>query len=183
MLTQTLVKVTRLLQESGIPYMVIGGYAVLYHGEARFTEDIDITLGVDIDKLNNILDALGDSFHSRTENTADFVRKTNVLPLIDSSTSVPVDLIFSFIDFERNAIKRAVNTDVNKNSVKIISAEDLIIYKIFAARKRDLEDAASIFNRKADFLNIAHIDEKIKELSLITDNPDLIKSWKEIQTL
>lgn len=35
--------------------MVIGGQAVLVHGEPRLTEDIDITLGVDIARVNDII--------------------------------------------------------------------------------------------------------------------------------
>ena len=34
------------LEARGLPYMVIGGQAVLVHGEPRLTRDIDITLGV-----------------------------------------------------------------------------------------------------------------------------------------
>ena len=32
----------RLLEEFGIEYMIVGGYAVAYHGYPRFTKDIDL---------------------------------------------------------------------------------------------------------------------------------------------
>lgn len=32
----------RLLEERGIEYMIVGGYAVAYHGYPRFTKDIDL---------------------------------------------------------------------------------------------------------------------------------------------
>ena len=32
------------IERAGIPYMVIGGQAVLLYGEPRLTQDIDITL-------------------------------------------------------------------------------------------------------------------------------------------
>jgi hypothetical protein len=35
------------LDEHHLPYMIIGGQAVLLYGEPRLTKDIDITLGVD----------------------------------------------------------------------------------------------------------------------------------------
>jgi hypothetical protein len=34
--------------------MVIGGQAVLLHGESRLTRDIDITLGVDASRLEKV---------------------------------------------------------------------------------------------------------------------------------
>ena len=38
-----------------IPYMIIGGQAVLLYGEPRLTRDIDITLGVNIDRITELL--------------------------------------------------------------------------------------------------------------------------------
>jgi hypothetical protein len=32
----------RLIEEHGIEYMIVGGYAVAYHGYPRFTKDIDL---------------------------------------------------------------------------------------------------------------------------------------------
>lgn len=32
----------RLLEEHGVDYMIVGGYAVAYHGHPRFTKDIDV---------------------------------------------------------------------------------------------------------------------------------------------
>ena len=34
----------RLLEEHGVDYMIVGGYAVAYHGYARFTKGIDVFL-------------------------------------------------------------------------------------------------------------------------------------------
>jgi hypothetical protein len=34
------------LEKHKIPYMIIGGHAVILYGEPRLTRDIDITLGV-----------------------------------------------------------------------------------------------------------------------------------------
>ena len=32
----------RLLEEYGVDYMIVDGYAVAYHGHPRFTKDIDL---------------------------------------------------------------------------------------------------------------------------------------------
>ena len=39
---QALCKVTRRLQELGIPYVIVGGMAMFLHGYRRFTEDVDL---------------------------------------------------------------------------------------------------------------------------------------------
>jgi len=49
-----LVRLARALEAAGIPYMVIGGQAVLLHGEPRLTREIDVTLGVDSSELARV---------------------------------------------------------------------------------------------------------------------------------
>ena len=44
-------RLARALERAGLPYMVIGGQAVLLYGEPRVTKDVDITLGVGPEQL------------------------------------------------------------------------------------------------------------------------------------
>ena len=39
---KTLLRITRRLDELGIPYAVVGGMALFFHGYRRFTEDVDL---------------------------------------------------------------------------------------------------------------------------------------------
>jgi hypothetical protein len=43
MLEKTLLKITRILSKCKIPYMLIGGYAMVIHGFPRLTQDLDIS--------------------------------------------------------------------------------------------------------------------------------------------
>ncbi|MFQ6058146.1 MAG: hypothetical protein ACE5MB_04600 [Anaerolineae bacterium] len=36
--------VVTVLEQLGIPYMVVGGFAAIVHGEPRFTADVDIVV-------------------------------------------------------------------------------------------------------------------------------------------
>ena len=85
------------LKKYNLPYMVIGGQAVLLYGEPRLTRDIYITLGVNIDKLNELLSVIKDlSLKTIPENVESFVKKTMGLPVVDEITGIRVDFIFSF---------------------------------------------------------------------------------------
>ena len=35
-------ELSRLLEEQGVEYMIVGGHAVAYHGYPRFTKDTDV---------------------------------------------------------------------------------------------------------------------------------------------
>ena len=56
MFQKLLKKVSRALKKASVPYMVIGGQAVLVYGEPRLTRDIDITVGIGIDGLGQMGD-------------------------------------------------------------------------------------------------------------------------------
>ncbi|WP_173050321.1 hypothetical protein [Nitrospira sp. KM1] len=55
MFTQLLERLATALDRAGIPYMIIGGQAVLLYGEPRLTRDIDVTLGIDVDRVSGLL--------------------------------------------------------------------------------------------------------------------------------
>lgn len=113
MFQDLLVRLSEVLEKSGIPYMVIGGQAVLVYGEPRFTKDIDITLGAGVERLDEVLRsvvALG--WKVLPESPAEFVQKTMVLPCQDPESGVRLDLIFSFSPYERQAMGRVRRIDL-----------------------------------------------------------------------
>ncbi len=56
MFQQLLESIAQGLDARGLPYMVIGGQAVLLYGEPRLTRDIDITLGVGPERWRELLE-------------------------------------------------------------------------------------------------------------------------------
>lgn len=55
MFAALLEKIALKLEELNIPYMVIGGQAVLLYGEPRLTRDIGVTLGVGTEAIVRLL--------------------------------------------------------------------------------------------------------------------------------
>ncbi len=83
MFASLLSELARALDRSGIPYMVIGGQAVLLHGRPRLTQDIDLTLGVDNSALEEVRRVCrGIPLQLLPEEPEKFVRETNVLPVL-----------------------------------------------------------------------------------------------------
>ena len=151
MFLTVLESIARELQSRAIPYMVIGGQAVLIYGEPRLTRDIDITLGVGTEGLPAVRKMMGAAgLRSRVANPAEFVQRTMVLPCEHSDSGVRVDIVFSFSPYERQAIKRARQVQVGGSSVSYASLEDLLIHKIIAGRPRDMEDARTILLKHPD---------------------------------
>ena len=144
------------LERYNIPYMLIGGQAVLLYGEPRLTRDIDITLGVDIDKLKNIISLAGGlALKILPENVETFVRETMVLPVVHEKTGIRIDFIFSFSPYEQQAIVKARKIRMLDRDVCFASPEDVVIHKIVAGRPRDIEDVRGILLKMPD-IDIAY---------------------------
>jgi hypothetical protein len=132
------------LEHARLPYMVIGGQAVLLYGEPRLTKDIDITLGAGLDRLQDVLAAVRQIGLSVLVEPEQFTRQTMVLPCSHPASGIRVDFIFSFSPYEQQAIARSKSVAIGDAQVRFASVEDLIIHKIIAGRARDLEDVKSV---------------------------------------
>ena len=157
-------KISELLKKNNLDYMIIGGQAVLVYGISRFTDDIDIVINTDIRKLELLNHIFNNSGFEKLQND-EFTKKTFVFPLLDNDSKMRIDIIFSFSEFENEAISRAQSRMVSGTLVKYASIEDVIIMKIFAGRAVDLDDVRKllIINKGIDKNYILKWLEKFDE--------------------
>ena len=149
MFERLLERVARALDSVGIPYMVIGGQAVLLYGEPRLTKDIDITIGADLDRLPDVLRLIQSVDLRPLVDPDTFTKQTMVLPCAIPGGEIRVDLIFSFSPYEQQAMTRVKSVKIGMTEVRFASVEDLIIHKMVAGRPRDLEDVKSVLLKNA----------------------------------
>jgi len=180
MFDEILAKIGATFERSGIPYMIIGGQAVLLYGEPRLTRDIDITLGVNIDRLDAIL-AVTQCLSLKTlpADVVEFVHQTMVLPTLDMVTGIRVDFIFSYTPYESQAIQRAKKVRILDQDVCFAAVEDLIIHKIFAGRPRDIEDVRSVILKNAS-LDIGYIEKWLKAFDAASDEKNFLVTFKKM---
>jgi len=168
------------LKTAGLPYMMIGGQAVLLYGTPRMTKDIDITLGVDVRGLESLLPGLvAMGLEIIPKEFRSFVVRTSVLPTRDERSGIRVDFIFSFTPYERQAILRSKAVLLGGTHVMFASAEDVIIHKIFAGRPRDLEDVRSILLKNPD-LDKRYIRKWLIEFEKSPEKKGLVRTFEEI---
>ena len=169
MFERLLKKIAIQLKKGAIPYMVIGGQAVLLYGEPRLTRDIDITLGMGVnglDKVKKIIKTIG--LKILVEKERKFVERNMVLPTLEKKSGIRVDFIFSFSPYERQAIERAKDIKLGRTLVKFASLEDVVIHKVIAGRARDLEDVRSILLKNPKY-NLDYIKKWFKEFDQSLD--------------
>jgi hypothetical protein len=173
-------KVALQLKKASIPYMVIGGQAVLLYGEPRLTRDIDITLGIgvkELGKIQKIITILG--LKSLVEKEKEFVERNMVLPTLDKKSGIRIDFIFSFSPYEREAIERAKDIKLGRTQVRFASLEDVVIHKVIAGRARDFEDVKSILLKNPKY-DLAYIVKWLKKFDRSLGE-NFLKAFKNIR--
>lgn len=167
-------KIARQLDKNGIPYIIIGGQAVLLYGTPRLTRDINITLGVDTDEfllIENISKKIG--LKILPKDPQSFTRQTNVLPVEETKSGIRVDFIFSWTPYEEQAMKRSEKVVINGYPVKFASCEDVIIHKMFAGRAIDIEDVKNILIKNKAKLNREYIKKWLVEFSGLPEQKEI----------
>jgi len=177
-----LARLTGELEARELPFMLIGGQAVLLHGTPRLTDDVDLTLGAGPDELPRLLEVCSAlDLEPLPEEVEKFVRETFVLPTVDSETEVRIDFIFSTTPYERQAIGRADRVELHGIQVPFATAEDLVLHKLFAGRARDLEDAATVVRRRASSLDWDYLMRWAEEFARIPGREDLPERLRRLR--
>lgn len=184
MFEQLLKRIALTFDRREVPYMVIGGQAVIFHGEPRLTRDIDVTLGIGPTKIECVLEALQDAeLRILVEDPEEFARETMVIPCIDPATEIRVDIVLSTSEYERQAIERAQRPTTRECPVCFATVEDLVIHKIIAGRPRDLEDVRSLLLKNPD-ADTQYIDQWLRSFAEALAQPingDFRRIQEEIQ--
>jgi len=181
MIEELIKKVAQCLDRDKIPYMIIGGQAVLLYGTPRLTRDIDITLGIDTDKFRSI-EKICKKLELKIlpEDPEGFAAETKVLPAEEVELRIRVDFIFSFTQYEAQAIGRTKEVRIRGYPVKFASCEDVIIHKMIAARAVDAEDVKSILIKNKDSIDLEYITGWLLEFSKISEHEGILEGFNRL---
>ncbi len=127
-----------------VKYMIVGGYALAYHGVPRYTGDIDIYVKPDSQNAELIMKALDKfGFGSVGLTVDDFENRNKVVQL--GVQPVRIDIITSISGVSwKDASLSCVDGKYGDLPVKYIGLEKFIINKRKTGRKRDLADLEAL---------------------------------------
>jgi predicted nucleotidyltransferase len=181
MFERLLQRIANVLDRHHIPYMVIGGQAVLVYGRVRVTRDIDITLGIGTEKLADMLSICGElGLTVLSEKPDEFAQDTMVLPAEDPKSRIRVDFIFSFTPYETAALKRAEAIKMGDSLIRFASREDVIVHKMAAGRAVDVEDIKSILDKSGKALDFNYIRQWLSEITQIPGCEGIVQRFDEL---
>ncbi len=134
----------KLLEEHKIEYLIVGGYAVAFHGYPRFTKDIDIFYNIsaiNIQRLQKALEKFG--FTTKDLPAELFYSKGTIITF--GIEPVRVDIINEISGVEFNdAWNKRVRGNYGTAEVNFINKTDLIKNKTSTPRLQDKADAEKL---------------------------------------
>ena len=164
-LTKTLADLATWLRHEQVAFAVIGGLAVGVRGEPRFTADVDVVVGLDLDDALLLVDRLsGSPFRPLFPDVAEAVRTLFILPLRPLATGVRVDVAIGLSGFERQLLARADEVTIADFTAPVATAEDLILMKLLASRPRDTDDAEKLAQKHGPNLDWNYLNTTAQQL-------------------
>jgi predicted nucleotidyltransferase len=128
------------LSSRGVRFLVVGGYAVAWHGYPRATQDLDVWIGIDPGNAAATVDAIREfGFDTPNLSEALFLERDKVVRMGFPPIRIEVLTSISGLEFEE-AWTRRIQADFGSVTAPLINLEDLKTNKRAAARHKDLDD-------------------------------------------
>jgi len=128
------------LNENHVEYLLIGGYAVGYHGFPRATADMDVWVAINEANATKIITALDAFGFAGTGMTPElFLGPDKITRMGNPPLRIEILTSISGLEFDEAYAKRIVDV-IDGVSVSVISSEHLKINKRASGRSKDLAD-------------------------------------------
>ena len=134
----------KLLNANGVKYLLIGGYAVAYHGYPRATGKIDIWVAMEkanAQKIVLVLKELG--FDLPTLTPALFLKEEQIIRMGNPPYRIEIATTISGVEFEDCHQSRIIGT-FEEIEIPIINLEKLRVNKKATGRFKDLNDLENL---------------------------------------
>ncbi len=170
LLQRALADISDLLQRRDMVFALVGGIAASLRGRLRATEDIGLILMTDVDGALQLASELdGTPFGPLFPEFEKVVRRAYILALEHRPTGVPIDLAIGSSGFEQQVVSRASQVEVADSSIRVATAEDLILMKLLADRPQDHQDISGIIAAQRTAIDWKYCESVAKQLEEVIE--------------
>jgi len=144
LLPQDFKEFLKLLNDNNIRYLLIGGYAVGYHGYPRSTNDMDIWITIDPETAKQMVLVLKEfGFDTPELSEKIFLQENSIVRMGIAPMRIEIITTISGVDFEECFQQRVVD-EIDGIEVNIIGLKQLKINKQASGRHKDLDDLENL---------------------------------------
>src|SRR2546423_1420059 len=149
-----LVTLCRALNEQQAKYVIIGGFAVIYHGYLRATEDIDVLLDGDLEnqmRVKKALEILPDK--AVLELGSDDLRSYSVVRVSDE---ILVDLMIRACGIDYTEARKSIEIANIKGVAIPFAYAHLLLWMKQTHREKDADDRVFLHRKIAESSRLSH---------------------------
>lgn len=129
--TDVLAEVARLLDELGLPWMLVGSWAASIYGDYRATHDIDVVIAYRASDVETIVAAFGADYYADADMLRSGLERGIISNIIHYETSEKVDLCpVRDTEYDRLALQRRVRSSYFGTPVWTATPEDIVLSKL-----------------------------------------------------
>ena len=160
------------LDAAGIPYMLVGSFASMFHGEPRATKDLDVVIDPDRATIERLFIHLAtEHYYLDADVARDALRRRSMFNVIDLQTGWKADLIVRKArPFSIEELSRRIPGVVEGVPCLVATREDTILSKLEWAKasgsERQLDDVRGIVAVSGDELDRTYIARWAEELGV-----------------
>jgi len=129
----------RLLRAEGVEYLLVGGWAVIYHGYPRATDDFDIWIAISPENANRVVRTLRKFGFDVAPPAEVFLQEDKIIRFGSEPNLIEIMTSVSGVRFE-DCYRERLETSLDNEPVNLISLKNLRTNKLAAGRLKDLAD-------------------------------------------
>ena len=134
----------QLLNKNNVRYLVIGGFAVAFHGYPRYTKDIDIWLWINPENAKNVVRTLEDfGFKSLGLSIDDFLESETIIQIGHPPNRIDLIMTASGVDFEE-CYQSKIEEEIDGVNIPFIDLENLKKNKLATGKTQDMADVENL---------------------------------------
>ena len=166
---RSLQRLLKLLEDTNVAYMIIGGYALPFYGRIRTTVDIDLAVAIGTEKeLMQLLNSLRAADFEPTIASPD----NPLIVVLDQKERIEMELWLKLdgVVFDDETLRRRQKAEIDANFwAWIISAEDFIVNKLARPDRGvvDEQDVKSVLIRQANKLDNEYLQRRAKQAGVL----------------
>jgi hypothetical protein len=172
------------LRAEGLPHALYGGLLLAAYGEARETRDVDIAMAHA--DAASVVGVLGARLGLRTIRAFD--RRVfgglviSRITLVEGDDLNTLDLVEPRdVAYATRALRRALESSLRSRPIRVLTAEDFVLFKLLSTRERDLADAESVVRSLGPDLERELIEDEVSSLAAgSAAGQDVTARWRRV---
>ncbi len=178
-ISNSLMYLAQYFKEHSIPYVIVGGVAVMITGRTRMTQDIDIILDHTIINRGNFLAFLQKNGFDATLSDFEGFDEKSHCTIFFKEGMFRIDIKGIYSELDQESIDMAIDEIFNGVHLKINHPLNTVAFKLKFGSEQDYEDALAVYIKNLEIINREELVKKASKMMIKNELKVFLKEVDE----